>query len=423
MYTWRHGKDLIWRGAAWCCASCARISFAASSGQRRALIALLLSVLLSVPDLAVAVSLPAWQEDPQSLLREAVDAQRAGRYDEAIRMYGLLLEKYPDVATVRSNLGAALASAGRYEEAIVEYRRALLQKAIPEVQLNLAIAYYKTAQLSLAVEAFEKTRALMPGDPRPVLLLADCDLRLGENKKVVELLMPLEGSQSEDLSVTYLLGTALIRDNQVVEGQKRIERILKNGDSAEARLLIGTSKMMVSDYSGALVDLQKAVELNPELPDVFAYYGTVLMATGDQDGARKAFERALRQDPNNFQPNLQLGYLLRNNQEYEEALKYFRHALELRPRDPGVRYQIASIELARGNIAEAQAGLESLIKEAPEFTEAHVSLATVYYRLKRKVDGDRERQIVDRLTAKKQTTDAASLKNQGAPPRQDKNEP
>ena len=289
--------------------------------------------------------------------------------------------------------------------------------------MNLAIAYYKTAQLSLAVEAFEKTRALMPADSRPVLLLADCYLRLGENKKVVELLMPLGGSQSEDLSVTYLLGTALIRDNHVVEGQKRIDRILKNGDSAEARLLIGTSKMMVSDYSGALVDLQKAVELNPELPDVFAYYGTVLMATGDQDGARKAFEHALRQDPNNFQPNLQLGYLLRNNQEYEEALKYFQHALELRPRDPGVRYQIASIELARGNIAEAQAGLEALIKEAPEFTEAHVSLATVYYRLKRKVDGDRERQIVDRLTAKKQTTDAASLKNQGAPPRQDKNEP
>jgi hypothetical protein len=31
--------------------------------------------------------------------------------------------------------------------------------------------------------------------------------------------------------------------------------------------------------------------------------------------------------------------------------------------------------------------------------EAHVTLATVYYRLKRKADGDRERAIIQKLNA------------------------
>jgi len=50
-------------------------------------------------------------------------------------------------------------------------------------------------------------------------------------------------------------------------------------------------------------------------------------------------------------------------------------------------------------VAEARAALESIVKESPQFVEAHVSLATVYYRLKRKADGDREREIVKTLNA------------------------
>ena len=46
--------------------------------------------------------------------------------------------------------------------------------------------------------------------------------------------------------------------------------------------------------------------------------------------------------------------------------------------------------------------LEQAVKAAPDFTEAHVSLATVYYRLKRKEDGDRERAIIQKLNAQKQ---------------------
>jgi Tfp pilus assembly protein PilF len=47
----------------------------------------------------------------------------------------------------------------------------------------------------------------------------------------------------------------------------------------------------------------------------------------------------------------------------------------------------------------SRAALESILKEAPNFTEAHVTLATIYYRLKRKADGDNERVIVLKLNA------------------------
>jgi Tfp pilus assembly protein PilF len=50
-----------------------------------------------------------------------------------------------------------------------------------------------------------------------------------------------------------------------------------------------------------------------------------------------------------------------------------------------------------GQTENARKGLEELIRAEPNFVEAHVTLATVYYRLKRKADGDRERAIVQTL--------------------------
>ena len=338
----------------------------------------------------------------QELLKEAISLHQAGKLDQAIADYRLVLEQYPNMAQVRSDLGAALAGAGRYEEAVAEYKRALQLKPLPEVRLNLALAYYKSSKLSLAVDELSQVRSEMPNELRPVLLLADCYLRLGENKKVIELLSPLQTANQDDLAIVYMLGTALVRDGQAERGQVLIERILKNGDSAEAHLLLGTTKLMVNDFSGALVDLQKAVDQNPNLPDLYAYYGAALLATGDQPGAQSAFERALKDDPNNFDANLRMGLLLRKDEKYDEAMPYLRHALEVRPGDVGVRYQIATVMLSLGQVDQARSGLESLVAEAPTFIEAHVSLATAYYREKRKADGDRERAIVEKLNAERQ---------------------
>ncbi|HEV2349834.1 MAG TPA: tetratricopeptide repeat protein [Terriglobia bacterium] len=342
---------------------------------------------------------------PQELLKEAEALRAAGKLDQAIADYKLILEKYPDVPQVRSNLGAALAAAGRYEEAVAEYQRALQLAPLPEIQLNLALAYYKMGRLGPAVEILKKIHEQKPDDLRPVMLLGDCHLRLGQNKEVISLLTPIQQSHPDDLGLVYMLGTALVRDGQVAKGQVLINEILKNGDSAEARLLLGTTKFQANDFAGALVDLQKAVELNPSLPDLYAYYGQALMATGDPEGAQKAFKQALQDDPNSFDANLRMGVLSKENQNYDEALGYLHHALDVRPGDMGVRYQIAAIELEQGQTEKARLDLESIVKEAPNFTEAHVSLATALYREKRKAEGDRERAIVAKLQAEKQANE------------------
>jgi tetratricopeptide (TPR) repeat protein len=356
------------------------------------------------------VSCASAQSSPQEVMKQALAAQQAGRFEEAVEGYRLLLKQYPNIFEIRSNLGAALAGEGLYGEAITEYKRALALKPNAQVRLNLALAYYKTGNFRSAIETLKRVHAEEPGNMQAITVLADCYLKLGQNKDVIALLTPIQQAQPDNQTFIYLLGTALVRDGQAAKGQVIIDKILRNGDSAESRLLMGTTKYMVADYAGARDDFQKAVELNPNLPEAFAYYGMALLSTGDQAGARKAFQRELQSDPNNFVSNLHMGVLLRQDEDNEAALKYLHHALEIRPQDPGVRFQIASVEVAQGRLEDARRDLESLVKDSPNFIEAHVSLATVYFREKRKADGERERAIYAKLNAERQAKNEIAAK-------------
>ena len=232
-----------------------------------------------------------------------------------------------------------------------------------------------------------------------VLLLADCWLRQGENAKVIGLLAPLDQPNQGDLAIAYLLGMALLRDKQIDRGQLIVDRILRNGDSAEARLLLGMAKLEALEYPAAIADLTKAVELNPDLPDLHSYLGQAQMASGDMTAARAAFEKELAQNPNDFESNLRLAVLLKDDGDYDRARKLLARALRVRPGDPGALYQEGAIDLAAGDMDRACAILEKVVKQSPQFLEAHVSLAQVYYRMKRKADGDRERGVVQELKA------------------------
>jgi len=342
----------------------------------------------------------AQSESPEKLFEQAVRWHQAGDIDRAIPAYEKFLAQRPDFLMALSNLGAAYARVGRYQDAIGQYRHALnLDPANTQVQLNLALAYYKTSQMEIAAAILEKVHQAVPDQLQPALLLANCWLAMGKNKDVIRLLAPMAERSPGDLGTAYVLGTALVRDNQLARGQVLIERILHEGDSAEARLLVGMTKLKAQDFAGSLADLAKAIELNPNLPDVYSFYGRALQVAGDAAGAVEAFRKALAANPNDYDANLQLAVYSKEENKLDEARKYLDHALQVRPGDFGVRYEMASVAMRQNKPDTARAELESIVKESPDFVEAHVALATVYYRLKRKEDGDRERAIVQKLNA------------------------
>jgi tetratricopeptide (TPR) repeat protein len=354
----------------------------------------------------LAASMALAQESPEQILQRAVSLHQSGAPEKAIPLYRQFLQVQPQAAQIRSNLGAALASTGRYEEAITEYRQALKSlPGDPRIRLNLSLSLYKSGQISEAAKELDALHSAQPDNRQVTDLLADCWLRQGQNAKVIELLTPLEAADRADLAVAYMLGTALLQEKNLDRGQQIIDRILRNGDSAEARFLMATAKMDAMDFNGAIADLEKAAALNPDLPDVYYFLGVAHKEVGDQAAARKDFEKETAQNPNDFGSNLNLALMLKEDSDFGGATRLLDRALRVRPGDPGALYQVATIDLATGKIEEARAKLEGILKESPQFIEGHITLATVYYRLKRKEDGDREKALVQQLNAGKEARD------------------
>jgi len=337
----------------------------------------------------------------------ATQLHQSGDLQGAVRGYLAILATHPARVDVRSNLGAAYSALGKYEDAIDQYKRALvIDPQNYAIRFNLAMAYYKAAWFTEAAAELERFLAAAPNTPQTTnarLVLADCQIRIGEYKKVIEGLSPLAEADSANRTVAYLLGSALIGDNQLNKGQEIIDRVFRDDDSAEAHLLMGSILLVADDAQGALKEVQRALELNAKLPGVQAWHGRVLMRLGDTEKAKAAFRTELASNANDFEANLYLGILLRQDKQLDEAASHLQRATQLRPREQYARYHLAAVYAAAGKPSDALPLLEGVLKEHTDFVEARVLLASVYYRLNRKEDGDREKALIQKSNADQQS--------------------
>src|SRR3954464_10650500 len=222
--------------------------------------------LVVLTALAVLLTSPAARAqalDADALFARAVALHRSGDTLGAIESYEAVLEKDPTRFQARSNLGAAYAQLGRYGEAIANYQKVLEQKPDQtSVRFNLALAFYKSSRIPEAAAELERGSAADASNLRAVLLLADCRAQLGQDAAVIALLAPREADFKDDRLYDYLLGNALIRRNEILRGQALIERLFRDGDTAQVRVLMGVAHLQRGDDRAAVPDLERAVALD-----------------------------------------------------------------------------------------------------------------------------------------------------------------
>ena len=235
------------------------------------------------------------------------------------------------------------------------------------------------------------------------LLLGDCYLKQGRFQDVVDLLAPWEASYAGDRGFAYILGTAFIQTDRVDQGQRVIDTIFKDGESAEGHLLMGTVHMNAGDSPAALAELRKAVELNPQLPVANGMLGRALLRNGEHEAALRAFLRELEINPDEFDTNLQVGELKKRDQQFDDARIYIERALRMRPDDAVARFALSGVYVSPGQErggaaaargrrrgrAEVRRGLRACSR--PSTTGCSAS-----------ADGDRMRARVEQLNAEAQ---------------------
>src|ERR1039457_4705766 len=334
----------------------------------------------------------------EQIFRDAIAAQQRGDDETAIAKYRELIRLRPEVVEVRANLGAALAHAGHYDEAIEQYRTALSK--LPDnsaLRLNLALAYYKKGDFAQAAEKLDSLHKSEPGDVRVATLLGDCYSRMGRDPDAIAVLTPVEALHPDDLNVAWALGPALIRAGRPAEGLKRVIMVAERGNSPEANLLAADAYLGLSEFERAHVFAEAARRLNPQLKGLYSLSGRIKQYLGDFSGAKADLEKALAEDPGDFNAHVTMAAILNLERDVVGAKRHAERALEISPSSPLARYEVARVQRSQGDIEAAVRNFEKVIEAEPDWLRPHIELAALCYRLNRREDGLRERAIVDKM--------------------------
>lgn len=127
--------------------------------------------------------------ETQRHFERALQAQRAGRSDEAERVLRALAQEHPGLAGVHANLGLLHRQAGRHGDAVAALEFAVnADPTQARLHNELGIAYRMHGQFAKAQAAYERAIALDPDHAAAVLNLGILhDLYLGNGAKALEL--------------------------------------------------------------------------------------------------------------------------------------------------------------------------------------------------------------------------------------------
>lgn len=148
---------------------------------------------------------------------------------------------------------------------------------------------------------------------------------------------------------------------------------------AETRLLQSRFRFLDRALAIQLAEssVERALALDPALAEAFAAKGDVLRLRGNDEAAEAALRQAIALNPNLAGAWVSYGWLLAEKSGWDEQKEMWRRAAALDPHSPAVRVYGAFADLRRGQVAEAETQLQSLLGQQPDFPPGHVILAEV----------------------------------------------
>src|SRR4051794_24573787 len=127
---------------------------------------------------------------------------------------------------------------------------------------------------------------------------------------------------------------------------------------AEAHLSMGTALYSALGPYASEKELDRAAELNPNLPLIYDQYGWTFSEIGRFNEAIAAEKKALELDPLSPFLNTDLAFFLYWSRQYEEATAQIHKNLELDPNNAFAHSIMGWCLIAKGNKAEARAEFE-----------------------------------------------------------------
>jgi len=289
------------------------------------------------------------------------------RWDEAIASYRKALDIVPDAAIVYQHLGDALTALGRWDQAVGAYRNSVeIEPNSLEAQDHLGFALYQLGGYEEAIAAYRKALEVSPNSDVVNFHLGDALWARGR-------VQPLQKDIEADLdaAVNCYRRSIELNPNNLEVCQKALEI---QPDDPELYLQFGKALAQQNQLEGASVQYRHAVELNPELWEAHHYLGEALVKLGRCEEAIASCRKAIKLVPDVAVVYYHLGQALTALQMWEQAVVEYSHATKLEANSVeyqhGLGYALAKVK----RWDEAIACYRRAIELNPNFFESIYNL-------------------------------------------------
>ncbi|MYA72719.1 tetratricopeptide repeat protein [Candidatus Poribacteria bacterium] len=265
--------------------------------------------------------------DDASAYKERADAKRKLRnHTSAIEDYNQAIKLNPkDAFTYRANADAKRKS-GDYTGAIEDYNQAVkLNPEDAEAYKNRGKVKAELGDDAGAIEDYSQALKLNPKNVFTYNDRADIKRKLGDYTGAIDdynqtLKKLKDGSFTYQTYTEHGLGTVTITPNDTYTYYVYNNR--------------GWAKREQGDYTGAMEDFTRAIELKPD--DTYAYKNRagVKRELGDYAGAVEDYTQAIKLDPKDaYYAYNNRGWAKREQGDHTGAMEDYTHAIELNPGD------------------------------------------------------------------------------------------
>jgi tetratricopeptide (TPR) repeat protein len=178
---------------------------------------------------------------------------------------------------------------------------------------------------------------------------------------------------------------------------------------AHAWYLLGRAKYNENHFTEAIDCFTHALRLNPRDVKSENNLGLSYQGLNHIDDAQRAFTTAIQwqQDATtkSEQPYLNLGILLIEQSQPQQALAYLQQAVILAPANPRAREQLGRAYQALKMLSQAEEELKKAVDLAPNVSALHFRLGQIYQHLGRKQEAQEEFAICTKLDSTHSTSD------------------
>jgi len=257
------------------------------------------------------------------------------------------------------------------------------------------VAEFQAGNYTSAVTSFAKAEASSPGTTDALLYQSKSLIHLNDFPGAENAVRNYIGAHQQSSDAAYLLGFILHRENRPAESLAAYTQAATLATpSAEDLKIVALDYVLLDDYPDAIKWLEKAVEFDPKNKDAWYYLGRAYYSKGRLPEARKAFQQLLELDPRDVRAENNLGLILETEGQPAAAIEAYRRAIEwqqqnLRPNEqPYVN--LGSLLLEQGQTNDALPPLQKAAELAPSNAYCHLKLGMTYRKLGRLNEAQQE---------------------------------